>query len=281
ISRSVVAFDDGGMDFGTDLTDLESFGESYKPSKKVKEQNEPKTASTNPTATPSQHTPSPKKPTGSLVTTKRTSTSQEAPTEPLEVTVVQGETNTSGNGTINKSANSEKESASEDSKEKTKISSAQCPPSKRPRHMMEDRTDQDMDSDEERLVIDDIFSPKRSQTQVSPAEVSSPQAPDLATTGPANPPSKAAKKGVKRPRISGECDQLGQILRMQDAMLKSTPSKNQEPVKPNVPEDKAPEVKAHSLVKQCVTSYLESKEGQEEDTTLPADVPVMVAAQRK
>ncbi|KAI2648253.1 Nuclear receptor ROR-alpha A [Labeo rohita] len=253
------------------------------PNKKVKEKTEPKTASTNPGATPSQHTPSPKKPTASLATTKRTSTSQEAPTEPLEVTVakVQEETDILENSTINESANSETESASEDSKEKTKISAAQCPPSKRPRHMMEDKTDQDMDSDEERLVIDDIFSPQRSKTQVTPAEVSSPQAPDLATAGPANPPSKATKKGVKRPRISGECDQLGQILRMQDAMLKSTPSKNQEPVKPNIPEDKAPEVKAHSLVKQCVTSYLESKEGQEEDATLPADVPVMVATQRK
>ncbi len=37
ISRSLAAFDDAGMDFGTDLTDLESFGESYKSSKKVKD----------------------------------------------------------------------------------------------------------------------------------------------------------------------------------------------------------------------------------------------------
>ncbi|XP_026118477.1 little elongation complex subunit 2-like isoform X3 [Carassius auratus] len=178
ISRSVAGLDDAGMDFGTDLTDLESFGESYKPSKKVKEQNEPKTAS----ATPSQHIPSLKRQTDS-----------------------------------------------------------------------------------------------RPQTQGTAAEVSS----DPATPDPANPSGKGTKKGVKRARISGECDQLGQILKMQDAMLKSTPSKNQEPVKPRVPEDKAPEVKTHSLVKQCVTSYLESREGQEEDTTLPADVPLLLATQRK
>uniref|UniRef100_A0A671T374 Little elongation complex subunit 2-like n=1 Tax=Sinocyclocheilus anshuiensis TaxID=1608454 RepID=A0A671T374_9TELE len=276
ISRSMAAFDDAGMDFGTDLTDLESFGESYKPSKKVKEQNEPKTASTNPTATPSQHIPSLKKPTDSVGTTKRTSPSQDAPTEPLELTVakVQGETDTladEGDGTV-----------SEDAKEKIETSSAQCPPTERPRHMMKDKTDKDLDSDEERLVIDDIFSPQRPQTQVTAAEVSSPQAPEPATPGPANPSGKGTKKGIKRPRISGECDQLGQILKMQDAMLKSTPSKNQEPVKkPHVPEDKPPEAKAHSLVKQCVTSYLESRAGQEEDTTLPADVPVLLATQRK
>uniref|UniRef100_A0A673IMS5 Little elongation complex subunit 2-like n=1 Tax=Sinocyclocheilus rhinocerous TaxID=307959 RepID=A0A673IMS5_9TELE len=271
ISRSMAAFDDAGMDFGCDLTDLESFGESYKPSKKVKEQNEPKTASTNPTATPSQHIPSLKKPTDSVGTTKRTSTSQDAPTEPLELTVakVQGETDTladEGDGTLNKCM---------------ETSSAQCPPTERPRHMMKDKTDKDLDSDEERLVIDDIFSPQRPQTQVTAAEVSSPQAPEPATPGPANPSGKGTKKGIKRPRISGECDQLGQILKMQDAMLKSTPSKNQEPVKPHVPEDKPPEAKAHSLVKQCVTLYLESRAGQEEDTTLPADVPVLLATQRK
>ncbi|XP_042608822.1 little elongation complex subunit 2-like isoform X1 [Cyprinus carpio] len=282
ISRSMAAFEDAGMDFGTDLTDLESFGESYKPSKKVKEQNEPKTASTNPTATPSQHIPSLKKPTDSVGTTKHTSASQDAPTEPLEWTVAkaQGETDTladEGDSSLNKTAISEKESVSEDAKEKIEMSSALCPPTKRPRHMKKDKTDQNLDSDEERLVIDDIFSPQRPQIQVTAAEVSS----DPATPGPANPSGKGAKKGIKRPRISGECDQLGQILKMQDAMLKSTPSKNQEPVKPHVPEDKPPEAKTHSLVKQCVTSYLESREGQEEDTTLPADVPVLLATQRK
>lgn len=280
IFRNVVVFEDDGLDFGTDLTDLESFGESYKPSKKVKEQKEPKTACTN----PSQLTPSPKKQTDSLGTSKHSSTSQNTPTEPLELTVAeeQGETSAladGGNAAMDESAVSEKESASEDSK----VSSVQCPPPKRPRQMMEDKADQDSDSDEERLVIDQIVSPQRLQTQVTPGEVSSPHppAPDSATPSPTNPLGKGTKKGIKRPRISSECDQLGQILRMQDAMLKSTPSKNQEAVKPPVPEDKPPEPKTHSLVKQCVTSYLESREGQGEDSTVPAAVPVLVAPQRK
>ncbi|XP_026094984.1 little elongation complex subunit 2-like isoform X1 [Carassius auratus] len=281
ISRSVFANDDAGMDFGTDLTDLESFGESYKPSTKVKEPLKPKTASTNPTATPYQLTPSPKNPTEALGTTKRTSASQDG----LTLAKVQGESDSladRGSGTLNESAISE-ESVIEDSKEKIETPSAQCPPTKRPRHEMEDNTDQDLDSDEERLVIDDIFSPQRPQTLVTPAEVSSLQAPDppSVTPGHTNPLGKGTKKGIKRHRISGECDQLGQILRMQDAMLKSAPSKNQEPVKPHVPEDRPPEAKAHSLVKQCVTSYLESREGQGEDDTLPADVPVLLASKRK
>lgn len=264
------------MDFETDLTDLESFGESYKPSKKVKEPNEPKTACTN----PSQLTLSPKKQKDSL----GTSAPQNTPPEPIELITAekQGETNPSlvdgGNGAMDESAVSEKESVSEDSK----VSSVQCPPTKRPRRIMEDKLDHNSDSDEERLVIDHIVSPQR-PTQVTPGETSSLQAPDSTTPSPTNPLGKGAKKGIKRPRISSECDQLGQILRMQNAMLKSTPSKNQEAVKPPVPEDKPPEPKTHSLVKQCVTSYLESREGQGqgEDTTLPAAVPVLVVPQRK
>ncbi|KAG1939343.1 little elongation complex subunit 2 isoform X1 [Pimephales promelas] len=268
-SRNVVAFDDAGMDFETDLTDLESFGESYKPSKKVKEQNEPKTTCAN----SFQLIQSPKKQTDTQEKSKHTSTSQNTPTKPLELTVAeeQGETVSSlaygGNGAMH-------ESASEDSK----VSSVQCPPTKRPRGMMEDKGDQDSDSDEERLVIDHTVS---SKTQVTPGEVSFPRASDPATTSPTNPLGKGTKKGIKRPRISGECDPLGQILRMQDAMLKSTPSKNQEAVKGPVPEDKPPEPKTHSLVKQCVTSYLESREGQGEDGALPAAVPVLVAPHRK
>ncbi|XP_067291791.1 little elongation complex subunit 2 [Pseudorasbora parva] len=281
ISRNMVAFEDTGMDFDlTDLTDLESFGESYKPSKKVKEQKEPKKACTN----PSQLTLSPKKQTDLLGTSKHSSTSQNTLTEPLELIEAEepGETSSladGGNGATDESAVSEKESASEDSK----VSSVQCPPTKRPRRTMEDEADQDSDSEEERLVIDQIVSPKRLQTQVTPGEVSSPHPPasDPATSSPTNPLGKGMKKGIKRPRISSECDQLGQILRMQDAMLKSTPSKNQEAVKPPVPEDKPPEPKTHSLVKQCVTSYLESREGQGEDAILPATVPALVASQRK
>lgn len=263
-SRSVVTFDDTSMDFETDLTDLESFGESYKPTKKAKDQNKKKTTGLNPNAAPSQLTPSPKKPTDPSDAKKPTSPSENTPeTVPEE----QAETNTTldDGGKTAVHGNEESETPS-----------VQCPPVKRPRSLKDDQTEPDSDSDEGRLIIDHIVSPQRPSAQ-EPAASLEPAAPS-----PANPPGgKGVKKGVKRQRTSGECDQLGQILKMQDAMLKSTPSKSQEPVKAQVPEEKHPEVKSHSLVKTGVSSYLESRAGQEEDGSLPADTPVMLSAQKK
>ncbi|XP_051975189.1 little elongation complex subunit 2 [Xyrauchen texanus] len=286
-SRNVVAFDDAGMDFEVDLTDLESFGESCKPIKKVKEQNEPKTACTNAAEAPPQLTSSPKKLTNSQNPTKGNSTSKDNPEEPHDSTVteIQGESYLSltdgENGVLDESAVSEEELVKGSSEEKIGVlPSVQCPPAKRPRRMTtEDKLDHKSDSDEDRLVIDHIGTPQRPQTQkAEPSlEVSSPNVPDPATT---NPLDKGTKKGVKRQRISGECDQLGQILQMQDAMLKPTPSKNQELLKPQVPEDRPTEHRTHSLVKPCVASYLESKEGLGEDVTMSTPV-VLLATQKK
>lgn len=261
ISRSVVTFDDAGVDFDADLTDLESFGES---SVKVK------TA-----AGPSHLTLSPKKPSDSLVTTKDAPTS--CPTDPHSTPYEVQKEADGESGVLDESVASEEERVREGPKDVMEtLSHVQGPPTKRPRRVM----DQDSDSDEDRLVIDHIASPKRLQTQVTAppsSEISLTQVPDPALSTPSG---KGTKKGVKRQRISGECDQLGQILKMQDAMMKSTPSKIQEPPKAPVAEDKPPEHKTYSLVKSCVTSYLESREGQGEDATVATVVPVLATKKR-
>ncbi|KAI7811852.1 putative NMDA receptor-regulated protein 2, partial [Triplophysa rosa] len=252
ISRSVVEFDDADMDFEADLTDLESFGESCKTNVKVKAQNEAITA-----VGPSHVISSPKKPTDALDTTK-----DNPKCTPSEIQKeADGEC-----CVLDESVASEEERLREGSEEKIDTLS-QGLPTKRPRSMM----NQDSDSDDDRLVIDHIASPRRPQTstQLNPA-----------TLTPANPLGKGMKKGLKRRRISGECDQLGQILKMQDAMMKPTPSKIQEPQKAPVLEDKPTEHKTYSLVKPCVTSYLESREGQGEDPTVSTIVPVLATRKR-
>ncbi|XP_056595435.1 little elongation complex subunit 2 isoform X2 [Triplophysa dalaica] len=254
ISRSVVAFDDAGMDFEADLTDLESFGGSCKTNVKVKAQKEAKTA-----AGPSNVISSPKKPTDALDITKDNPKS--TPSE------IQEEADGEGCA-LDLSVASEEEHLRGGSKEKIdKLSHVQGPPTKRSRRMM----NQESDSDDERLVIDQIASPQRPQTSTQL---------NLATSTPANPLGKGMRKCPKRQRISGECDQLGQILKMQDAMMKPTPSKIQEPQKAAVLEDKPPEHKMYSMVKPCVTSYLESREGQGEDPTLSTVVPVHATRKR-
>uniref|UniRef100_A0A4W4DNN1 Little elongation complex subunit 2 C-terminal domain-containing protein n=1 Tax=Electrophorus electricus TaxID=8005 RepID=A0A4W4DNN1_ELEEL len=104
-------------------------------------------------------------------------------------------------------------------------------------------------------------------------------------TGPTTPtsPARGGKRGTKRPRVSGHCDQLGQILRMQDAMLKAAPSKGLElPKTQNPAECRGPAGRGSnhptSLVKPCVSSYLESGEGLQEETCAPA--PPKPTAQR-
>ncbi|XP_065148168.1 little elongation complex subunit 2 [Paramisgurnus dabryanus] len=281
MSRSVVAFDNAAMDFETDFTDLESFGESCKTTAKVKAQNEPKTAFVPIQLMPKETHSSPKKPTSSLNPSVGRSTSQDGPKEPLNTTPteVQSEADVSsadgGSSVLDESVASEEELVKKEKLEA--LVSGQFQPTKKLRRMI----NQDSDSDEDKLVIDQFASPKTQGIAQETPEVPSPQALDLSRATTENHLGKVIKKGIKRQRISGECDQLGQILRMQDAMMKATPGKNQETQKVPVTEDKPTEQKTYSLVKPCVTSYLESREGQGEETTASTAVPVLASAQKK
>lgn len=155
-------------------------------------------------------------------------------------------------------------------------------PAKRTRHSSEN-----IDSDDERLIIDDPDSLPSSaaekKQQVVPAAPENITDPNTSSVSDQNvPPSpsssaKAAKKRAKRCRVSADCDQLGHILRMQNAMLKSPPAKSQEP--PNAPaadcRPQEPKPSSHpvSLVKPSVSSYLdlEYREGlQKNEAAAPA-----------
>ncbi|XP_061102271.1 little elongation complex subunit 2 [Conger conger] len=160
------------------------------------------------------------------------------------------------------------------------------------------------DSDEERLVIDAPSSPRRNSAVTDRPEPSSTSAgkelspPSYSTRHPSSslssdgvpetprspspeagrraqgsttspPGSEKAKRPGRRaaPRASQQCDQLGQILRMQNALLKPGPNLAQEPLSSpprGAPQGSpAPPAQSHSqsLVKPCVSSYLEANQG--------------------
>ncbi|XP_033823367.1 little elongation complex subunit 2 [Periophthalmus magnuspinnatus] len=111
------------------------------------------------------------------------------------------------------------------------------------------------DSDDDKLFIDDVSpkDPKLSQTPESPS-----------------PTTRRSKNPKMKTRSSG--DQLGQILQMQTAMFTSNP--NDGTKSSNPPQDASPPPKQSapthvhptSMVKACVSSYLERNPNQEEET---------------
>uniref|UniRef100_A0A3B4A2T7 Little elongation complex subunit 2 C-terminal domain-containing protein n=1 Tax=Periophthalmus magnuspinnatus TaxID=409849 RepID=A0A3B4A2T7_9GOBI len=111
------------------------------------------------------------------------------------------------------------------------------------------------DSDDDKLFIDDVSpkDPKLSQTPESPS-----------------PTTRRSKNPKMKTRSSG--DQLGQILQMQTAMFTSNP--NDGAKSSNPPQDASPPPKQSapthvhptSMVKACVSSYLERNPNQEEET---------------
>lgn len=171
--------------------------------------------------------------------------------------------------------------------------SAECSPAKRRR-----KSSGNSDSDEERLFIADPGSPlsvaENKKNQVTPAAPENITDPNTSSGSDLNAPAaespsssaKGAKKVVKRPRVSADCDQLGHILRMQNAMLKSTTAKSQEAQKAPATACRPPEPKPNnhpvSLVKPSVSSYLdlEHREGLQSVAAAPATTS-QSTAQRK
>ncbi|XP_029993281.1 little elongation complex subunit 2 [Sphaeramia orbicularis] len=134
------------------------------------------------------------------------------------------------------------------------------------------------DSDDEKLIIDDTPSPHQTPT----AKHSKPEPGEKSADLPSTPvpksnsadanllsPSKVTKsrRQPKRAKISG--DQLGEILRMQTAMFNSA---NEEAKTSNKTQESSctgPSVHSHatSLVKPCVSSYLERSHSQDGETS--------------
>uniref|UniRef100_A0A8C2YWB1 Interactor of little elongation complex ELL subunit 2 n=2 Tax=Cyclopterus lumpus TaxID=8103 RepID=A0A8C2YWB1_CYCLU len=242
--RNVVSSGNNGLDFEMDLSDLETFGEApIKPPKIqngqnacVKSLNAPGSSSLAKTKKSSEH----------LVNTG-SSSQEEMNTSLADVT-----------GPI---------------KEETTITPKTEQMSSDSGQQSDENRSFIGDSDEEKLVIDDSESPANTRTASRTAD---PPIIPFSESETVNPDSLSPQKGTKqrrqskRAKVSG--DQLGEILRMQTAMFNSPvkaakgSTKSQETTSPT--RCMGPSVHSHptSLVKPCVSSYLERNQNQDGET---------------
>ncbi|XP_059190269.1 little elongation complex subunit 2 isoform X2 [Centropristis striata] len=241
--RNVVSFDNNGLDFEADLIDLETFGETT-PSKtfkmhKVQNEQDPCAKSKK---NSSSHT---------------SSSSQEE----IKISLTNVDEPVTEETTYAIATKTEQRISPDSAQES------------------DDELPYIGDSDEEKLVIDDSVSPakipKTQQPKSTPHSADRPISP-VSESAPVNSESSfphkvtKQKRHSKRAKVSG--DQLGEILRMQKAMFNSASDAakcstiSHETNSPS--QSMGPSVHSHptSLVKPCVSSYLERNLNQEGET---------------
>lgn len=266
--RNLVSFENNGLDFEVDLTDLETFGETtpFKTSKmqKIQEQDACVKSKKDTSCPPFSKTKRSKR-------TKSSSPQEE----------------------MNTSLTDMDDSITQETAQLV-VSEAAVLKTKHTKPDSGQESDEDRaftgDSDDEKLVIDDSVSPAATPTtqpkpKTTPCSADPPITP-VSESVPVNSESSSPQKITKqrrlskRPKVSG--DQLGEILRMQTAMFNSAndPAKcatiSQETNSPT--RCTGPSVHSHpmSLVKPCVSSYLERNQNQDGETcTAPHESAVV------
>lgn len=242
--RNLVSFENTGLDFEVDLTDLETFGEMTpaKTSKVHKIQNEQ----------------------NAVIETKQSTSSQLL---------------SKSNGSSGRRGNISSSSMEETGMDVTEPTSRPLPKEcQRKDHASDEQSLYTGDSDDEKLVIDDAVSPDTATTQskhvTTPCSSDSPVTPtsESVISEVSSPPQYSTRRTrqSKKSKVSG--DQLGEILRMQTAMFNSAsdaakcPTVSHETTSPT--RSSGATVPSHptSLVKSCVTSYLERNQNQDEET---------------
>ncbi|XP_042351564.1 little elongation complex subunit 2 isoform X2 [Plectropomus leopardus] len=237
--RKLVPFENDGLDFEVDLTDLETFGETCVKSKK---------SSRSPPLSETRRS------TENLVNTS-SSSQEEMNTSLTDMDdVTEERTQPVVNETITPKTEQRRADSSQESNKDLPFVG---------------------DSDEEKLVIDDSPT-KTPPTQCKPKTTPSPPDPPatpVSKSAPGNPESSSPQKVTKQkrqPKRAKVCgDQLSDILRMQTAMFSSasdttkSSTVSQETTSPN--RATGPSVHSHpvSLVKPCVSSYLERSQAGE------------------
>ncbi|XP_054476093.1 little elongation complex subunit 2 [Anoplopoma fimbria] len=250
--RNVVSSENNGLDFEVDLTDLETFGEAT-PIKSSKRQNEQNASVKSVKSVRSLNSPP-------LAKTKKSS---------------EHHVNTSGSSQEEMNT-SLTDGSGPETEETTRhvANEAIAPKSEQMRLDSAQQSDEDLpfigDSDEEKLVIDDPVSPAKTRI---PSRSADPSIKNVSDSEPVIPESSSPQKGTKqrrqskRAKVSG--DQLGEILRMQTAMFNSPDKSSNISQETNSPSQcMAPSVHSHptSLVKPCVSSYLERNQNQDGET---------------
>ncbi|XP_029953120.1 little elongation complex subunit 2 isoform X2 [Salarias fasciatus] len=228
-----------GIDFEVDITELETFGESTS-AKPMQEKQDHSVKSKQLTSPPLSRTTGDVsgRPVSEFSTAQEGSYSTSTSSEDLATTVTQP--------TVDDAAEPKTERAGRECVQET-----------------ED------DSDDEKLVIDDCASAASRRQPKSPAG----DGPPVTQPGPGTPDSPPPPRGAapgrrqsRTPKVPG--DQLSEILRMQTAMLKSS-SDTAKPSPASPARRAEPVVHSHptSLVKPCVSSYLERNQNEEENSS--------------
>uniref|UniRef100_A0A8K9UPP4 Little elongation complex subunit 2 C-terminal domain-containing protein n=1 Tax=Oncorhynchus mykiss TaxID=8022 RepID=A0A8K9UPP4_ONCMY len=219
LPRRLASFETSGLDFGLDLTDLETFGETTQSPKRLKTHNLQK----------------------DLFSQPKTKSKQYSRTQDEEVNLLWTNTKvvseTEGRELREQSCAEQSLAATVPSANQLKPGSVQD---------SEEQLSSGGDSEDERLVIDD----------------------------PVSPVSTTNRRVARKAKVPGGCDQLGQILAMQKAMLKPKPSNNQtqDPARPcsSHPAEPLSNPNPQSLVKPCVSNYLESTQDGETYVDAPS-----------
>ncbi|XP_073327318.1 little elongation complex subunit 2 [Pagrus major] len=240
--RNVVSFEDTSLDFEVDLTDLETFGETTpiktpKMQKIKEEHNECLESKKDNSKSCSQEETNP-----SLADLDEPMT--EETTKPVQ------------SETVVQKTEQKRQDSSQESDEDIALTG---------------------DSDDEKLVIDDSVSPtvtpRRPKTRPCSANSLIPAVTEsVPMTSESSSPQSVARmrRQTKKAKVSG--DQLSEILRMQTAMFNSASDKAKSSTiaeeSTSSTQCTGPSVQSHSisLVKPCVSSYLERNQHQDGKT---------------
>ncbi|XP_066557962.1 little elongation complex subunit 2 [Amia ocellicauda] len=306
--RKPISFDDMDVDFETDLTDLETFGTSSS-SKKPKSQSSPKKKKSDVAGkTPEVSQPSTEPQKMEKTSVKSDEVLEDSKTSESE-TVLKDLTSADDNSWTDiedtsmldstleteisvmdrTKLSSEKDDGKLDTSGSAKVSSLMIPPAQlskpEPGAALFSSS---VDSDEERLVIDDALSQGKSGKRYIPllcntssVEESAPEPIPDTPRSPSPEPERPSvhsqatsdtretTRGGQRlaPKVSKDCDQLGQILKMQSALLQPRPKHPQEPSSPKPYAGNtghlAATIQSHhqQLLKPSVSSFLEASQG--------------------
>ncbi|XP_012726922.2 little elongation complex subunit 2 [Fundulus heteroclitus] len=224
--RGCVSMESNGLDFEVDLTDLETFGETTSKASQIKKANGQQEE-----GIPSGGAASaPKAVSGSRE--EIGSASKTTETEPSKLLVSEAESPKTASA------------GSHQKPDEEQVYTA--------------------DSDEEKLIIDDSGPPAASPTTTCSTE---PLAASPVKSSPADtdssPPSKGTRSKRTPRRAKAPGDQLGEILRMQTAMFKSGSESAAAMKSPSRCVGPQPTPHPTSLVKPCVSSYLERHQNED------------------
>ncbi|KAM9351824.1 little elongation complex subunit 2 [Symphorus nematophorus] len=253
--RNLVSFENSGLDFEVDLTDLETFGEIKTPKMQKTQKEQDLCVKTKKATSPPP-----------LSKTKRS-------TEQLN-------SSNSSQEEMNTSFTDMDDPITEETT-KPAENEAIVPKTEQKRPDSAQDSDTDMavagDSDDEKLVIDDSVSPAATlktqpESKTTPSSVDAPITPvseSVPVTPESDSPQKVTKQKRQCKRAKVSADQLSEILRMQTAMFNTAKSSStSQETNQSPPRCMGPTVHSHpiSLVKPSVSSYLERNQNQDGDT---------------